>query len=169
MTSRLQKARRRVTAVIVGIATLILVMLMLVVLILLPYSPMTVYDYSPLSSPACPEKSVITLLEYELDEDSHVTTIEVESFWTAVDVPGVSNEQTVNRLQGTIISGVEGEVVEAEFVGPRPPTPGVWDARIEISVYGTAYGLPHVQQTETSFAEFVTVLPEGAPECEESS
>jgi hypothetical protein len=142
---RLEKARRQVTYVIVSVATLLLASLILVVLILLPYSPITVYDYTPVVSPTCLKEPVITMLEYELDEDSQVNKIEVTSFWVVVDVPGVSSEQSVNRLEGTIAPFVEGEVVMVELVGARPPAPGVWDAK------------------------YVTVLPEGDPECKEQT
>lgn len=163
--ARLQRARRVVRAVLAFIVLLLLLAAAVVTILLLPFNPFILYSYTPQASVVCQGKAIDAHIEYELVEGVEVNHIEAESTWTAVDVPEIDEGQEIGGLEGTLAIAPPNEKINTVLPRVAPPHKGEWRLKSDITVRGTAYGLPHVEVVEAAAEETTTVLPTSDPGC----
>lgn len=168
---RLNKAKTQMRLVVALIVSLALLSFVVLALTFLPFTPVTIYSYEPTRSEVCPGELIRVDVDSEIDPrpSRSVYSIKVQPEWIVVDVAGLAKGQTVEGAETTLppeVLKLGRSDIQSNVLRPAPPQPGMWRHAAEVTVQGSAYGIPRPQILHPMADTLTTVLPPDHPKCE---
>lgn len=166
-----KKAKTQMRLVVGSIGFLALLSFVVMALALLPYAPLAIYSYEPKRTEVCPGELIRVDVDSELilSGAQQVYSVSIQPEWVVVDVKGLTPGQTVEGAETTVpAEGLEPgrNIIESDVLRPAQPQPGIWRHGAEVTVRGTAYGVPRPQTLQPESDKLTTVLPPEHPKCE---
>ncbi len=137
-----------------------------VILLFLPYAPMTVYSYEIKPRTACPNELLTTQVDYEIAEGVPVASGESQAVWTAVDVDGYDDGETLPGEVAPLLP-VQFEPgrreIEGTILRPAPTAAGEWRFGAIITLHGRS--VTQLQRLTPQEEETTTVLEPTSDAC----
>lgn len=166
-----RRAKTQMRLVVGAIGFLALLAFVVMALALIPYKPLVVYSYEPTRSEVCPGELIRVDVDSELilSGAQQVYDVTVQPEWVVVNVEGLTKGQTIEGAETALpAEALEPgrDVIQSDVLRPAPLQPGIWRHGAEMTVRGTAYGVPRPQTLRPRADKLTTVLPPEHPKCE---
>jgi hypothetical protein len=140
-------------------------------LTIVPYAPLVVYSYEPTRTEVCPGELIRVDVDSELTLSGaqQVYDVIVQPEWSVMDVEGLTRGQTIEGAETALpAEALEPgrDVIQSDVLRPAPLQPGIWRHGAEVTVRGTAYGIPRPQVLHVESDTVTTVFSPDHPKCE---
>lgn len=165
------RAKTQMWLVVSTIGFLALLAFVVMALTLVPYNPLVIYSYEPTRSEVCPGELIRVDVDSELTLSGaqQIYDVTAQPEWAVVDVEGLTKGQTIEGAETALpAEALEPgrDVIQSDVLRPAPLQPGAWLHGAEVTVRGTAYGIPRPQILNPKANTMTTVLPPEHPKCE---